>query len=245
MKVTVNECLLGSLSYNGQRCTAIKIIFVHSSIADEFIENFCVAVDKLKMGLPWEKDVAITPLAEEDKPKYLKKVIDDALEKGAKIVNKRGGIFDRSFVTPTVLYPVNKDMICYSEEQFGPVVPIVQYTDIEEYYKYLQESQFGQQAAIFSSGSKEHKKLLAEVIDVLSLQVSRINLNSQCQRGPDSFPFNGRKNSAFNTLSIFDAIRSMSIRTIVSTKENDENLDVVSDLLTTRKSKFFRVNYLQ
>jgi glyceraldehyde-3-phosphate dehydrogenase (NADP+) len=136
-------------------------------------------------------------------------------------------------------------MICYSEEQFGPVVPIVKYSDIEEYYKYLQESQFGQQASVFSTGSKELKKQLAEVIDVLSLQVSRVNLNAQCQRGPDSFPFNGRKNSAFNTLSIFDAIRSMSIRTIVATKENEDNLDLVTDLMTSKKSKFFRINYLQ
>jgi len=197
LKVTVSECVLGSLSYNGQRCTAIKIIFVHKSISDEFVKEFCVAVDKLKIGLPWDKDVAITPLAEEEKPGYLKKVINDALEKGAKIVNERGGIFDRSFVTPTVLYPVNEKMICYSEEQFGPVVPIVVYSDIEEYYKYLQESQFGQQAAVFSSGSKDFKTQLSEVIDILALQVSRININSQCQRGPDSFPFNGRKKFSF------------------------------------------------
>jgi glyceraldehyde-3-phosphate dehydrogenase (NADP+) len=245
MKVTVNECVLGSLSYNGQRCTAIKIIFVHKSVADQFVKEFCNAVDKLKIGLPWDKDVSITPLAEEEKPNYLKKVIDDAIDKGAKIVNSTGGIFDRSFVSPTVLYPVNDKMICYNEEQFGPVVPILSYDDIEEYYKYLQNSQFGQQAAVFSSGSKDYKTQLSEVIDVLTLQVSRVNINSQCQRGPDSFPFNGRKNSAFNTLSIFDAIRSMSIRTVVATKESEDNLDLVSELMTSRKSKFLRVNFLQ
>jgi len=52
------------------------------------------------------------------------------------------------------------------------------------------------------------------------------------------------KNSAFNTLSIFDAIRSMSIRTVVATKENDENLDLYSELMTSRKSKFLKVNFL-
>jgi glyceraldehyde-3-phosphate dehydrogenase (NADP+) len=54
------------------------------------------------MGLPWEKDVSITPLGEEGKPKYLLKVIEDAKSKGAKVVNERGGKFDRSFVSPTV-----------------------------------------------------------------------------------------------------------------------------------------------
>jgi len=62
LDIAVQECLLGSLSYNGQRCTALKIIFVHESVIDQFLPKFCAAVDNLKMGLPWEKGVAITPL---------------------------------------------------------------------------------------------------------------------------------------------------------------------------------------
>jgi glyceraldehyde-3-phosphate dehydrogenase (NADP+) len=242
MKTAVAESVLGSLSFNGQRCTALKIFWVHESVADEFVAKFTEAVDKLKIGLPMDKDISITPLAEEDKPKYLTEVIEDAISKGAKIVNKRGGQKDRSFFAPTVLYPVTKDMRAYNEEQFGPICPIVRFKDIEEYYQYVSDSQFGQQASIFSTG--KDRKLLAETIDVLSLQVSRVNLNTQCQRGPDSFPFNGRKNSAFNTLSVFDAIRSMSIRTVVATKENEENLEMVCELLTSKKSRHFRMSYL-
>lgn len=195
LEKSIPELVLGTLSFNGQRCTAIKIIFVHESIADEFVEKFSAAVDNLKIGLPWDKEKpAITPLAEWDsKPQYLKGLIDDALEKGAKITTKRYGI-DRSIVAPTVLYPVNKEMRVYKEEQFGPVVPIVKYKDIEEYYSFLLESQYGQQASVFSAGkTKETKTQLANVIDVLVHQVSRVNLNAQCQRGPDSFPFTGRK----------------------------------------------------
>lgn len=242
LKTTIPECVLGALSFNGQRCTALKIFWVHESIADEFVAQFSEAVDKLKIGLPFEKDSQITPLAEEEKPKYLQEVIQDALSKGAKVVNARGGQRDRSFVAPTVVYPVTKEMKCYNEEQFGPLCPIVKFKEIEEYYQYVTDCTFGQQASIFTSG--KDKKLLAETIDVLSMQVSRVNLNTQCQRGPDSFPFTGRKNSAFNTLSVFDALRSMSIRTIVATKETEENLDMVSEMLTSRKSKFLRCNYL-
>lgn len=98
------------MSFNGQRCTALKILFVHHSIADAFLAKFSEAVDALKLGLPWEKDTKITPLGDPDKPAYLKTVIADALAKGAKIANKRGGQVDRTFVAPTVLYPVSHDM---------------------------------------------------------------------------------------------------------------------------------------
>jgi len=57
LQSTVKECLLGSLSYNGQRCTALKILFVHEDIIDEFISSFINELEKLKIGMPWEKDV--------------------------------------------------------------------------------------------------------------------------------------------------------------------------------------------
>jgi len=122
--VAIKQCLLGALSYNGQRCTAIKIIFVHDSKIEEFLDKFSAAVDQLKMGLPWEKDVEITPLPEPGKPDFLRELIEDALKKGAKIVNKRQGV-DRTFVAPTIIYPANASMRIFTEEQFGPVVPVV------------------------------------------------------------------------------------------------------------------------
>jgi glyceraldehyde-3-phosphate dehydrogenase (NADP+) len=85
---------------------------------------------------------------------------------------------------------------------------------------------------------------LPELIDVLANQVSRININTQCQRGPDSFPFTGRKNSAYGTLSVFDALRTMSIRAIVATKEGEKNVRILEDLMLSRNSHFVRSEYL-
>ena len=71
MENAVKECVLGSLSFNGQRCTALKILFVHEKVADAFIAGFSDAVSGLKGGLPWDEGVAITPLPEPDKTRYL------------------------------------------------------------------------------------------------------------------------------------------------------------------------------
>ncbi len=57
LDLAVRECLLGSLTFNGQRCTALKILFVHSSICEAFLERFSEAVSKLKVGMPWEPGV--------------------------------------------------------------------------------------------------------------------------------------------------------------------------------------------
>lgn len=242
MKTTIDECILGTLSFNGQRCTALKILFVHESIIDEFVKQFCAAVDALKMGLPWESGVKITPLLEPSKPAYLRELIHDATSKGAAIVNANGGRFDRSFVSPTVLYPVDASMRIYNEEQFADVIPIVKFSRMEECLDYAINSHYGQQASIFTQDAKA----VPELLDVLVHQVSRINLNCQCQRSPDNLPFTGRKDSAVGTLSVYDALRAMSIRTLTCCKENDEaSVELFTNVMTSRKSTFLRADYLQ
>ena len=80
---------------------------------------------------------------------------------------------------------------------------------------------------------------MAQLIDPLVNQVCRLNVNSQCQRGPDKYPFNGRKDSAEGTLSVTDALRVFSIRTTVAFKDSGINREIVNDILDNRKSNFF------
>ena len=240
--IAVPECVLGSLSYCGMRCTAIKIIFVHESISGKFLEKFCATVDALPMGLPWENGVKITPLPEEHKPGYLRELVDDALGKGAKVANKRGNMFDRTFVAPTVLVNVNESMRVFHEEQFGPLVPVVSYRNLDEIFDYLSKSQYGQQAAIFG---KEDTRTISTLIDDLVHQVARVNINSQCQRGPDTMPFTGRKDSAIGTLSVTDALRCFSIRSVVATKVDREiNKKIVQEIVKSNSSRFLRLEHL-
>ena len=240
LQSTVKECLLGSLSYNGQRCTALKILFVHEDIIDEFISSFINELEKLKIGMPWEKDVSITPLPEPNKTDYLARLINDAVNKGAKVMNPNGGVFNQTVFYPAVLYPVNAEMKVYHEEQFGPIVPIVSYKNIETPLEYVQDSPFGQQVSVFGQNPDE----IANLIDPLVNQVCRVNINSQCQRGPDSFPFTGRKDSAEGTLSVSDALKVFAIRTLVAAKETDINKEIISTIVSERKSKFLSTDFI-
>lgn len=234
LDIAARECVMGSLSFNGQRCTAIKIIFVHTSIADKFIDKFTEAVKGLKRGMPWESNVFLTPLPEPDKPGYLKELIEDAEGKGAKVINDNGGRLTNTFFEPAVLYPVSLDMRVTQEEQFGPVIPIMPFDDINTVLEYLKDSDYGQQLSLFGNQAEE----VGLLIDKLINYVCRINLNSQCQRSPDNFPFNGRKDSAYGTLSVTDALNEFSIPTVVSAKESASEKLILSDIVNQKKSKF-------
>jgi len=239
MDVAVQECLLGSLSFNGQRCTALKILFVHETLAERFVDKFSKAVDALKIGLPFEPGVKITPLPEEGKPGFIQDLISDAVAKGAKIMNSKHGI-DRSLVFPAVVYPVTPQMKLFHEEQFGPVIPIAIFRKLDDIFEYLAASPYGQQASIFS----QDYTTISALVDVLVNQLSRVNINTQSQRGPDSFPFTGRKDSAYGTLSVFDALRVFSIRSLVATKDNQANTDILSNIVDGKTSNFLRMDYM-
>jgi glyceraldehyde-3-phosphate dehydrogenase (NADP+) len=240
IKLAVQETVLGALSFNGQRCTALKTIFVHQSIASEFIMLLKEQVAKLQFGLPWEKGVTLTPLPEPGKPAYLNDLIEDAKLHGAAVMNEHGGTIKETFFYPAILFPVNHKMKIYTEEQFGPIIPVIPFEDIEEPIQYIIESTHGQQVSLFSKNKSE----LASLIDPLVNQVSRVNINCQCQRGPDSFPFTGRKDSAEGTLSVVDALRSFSIRSLVAAKLTEENKHIINDIVSSQHSNFLSTKFI-
>jgi glyceraldehyde-3-phosphate dehydrogenase (NADP+) len=235
----VSECISGTLSFNGQRCTALKVLYVHEDIRESFLEKFSKAVDELQVGLPWENTL-LTPLPEPNKPAYIRDLIDDAVSKGATVMNTRGGEMTANYCFPAVLYPVTPEMKVYEEEQFGPVIPVLSFSDIQEPLDDMSASSYGQQVSLFGKNVTQ----LGPLIDTLANLVCRVNLNSSCQRGPDVYPFTGRKDSAVSTLSVHDALRSFSIRTFLASKDNEINNEILERLMASKKSKFISTDYI-
>ncbi len=240
LDLAVKECILGCLSFNGQRCTALKILFVEAAIVDEFLERFAAAVNALSFGMPWREGVFLTPVAEKGKADFLRELVSDAVAQGARVVNSAGATICGSFFFPAVLYPVHDKMRVYHEEQFGPVIPVLAFEKIDEPIEYMINSCYGQQVSIFGSDPDQ----IARLIDPLVNQVCRVNINSQCQRGPDTFPFTGRKDSAEGTLSVSDALRVFSIRTLVAAKQTDLNKQIITCIVRDHKSKFLATDFI-
>jgi aldehyde dehydrogenase (NAD+) len=240
IELAVKECLVGALSFNGQRCTALKMLVIHQSIVDMFLGRFIEELGKLTLGMPWDKGVAVTPLPDISKTRYMVELVEDAKAKGAKVLNAGGGTFCETLFNPAVVYPVKEGMKLYREEQFGPVVPVMSFENIETALDYVITSEHGQQVSIFSS----NPDLIGALVDPLVNQVCRVNINCQCQRGPDVFPFTGRKDSAEGTLSVTDALRSFSIRSMIAAKQTEESKRLLDEIILNQKSKFINTRFV-
>ena len=84
----------------------------------------------------------------------------------------------------------------------------------------VERSDVGQQASVFG----RDPDTIGRLVDHLANLVCRVNVNTQCRRGPDVYPFTGRKDSAVGTLSITDALRVFSIRSMVALPEGERSL---------------------
>ena len=240
VELTVKECIAGTLSFNGQRCTAIKMILVHQAIAERFLRRFCEEIGKLKIGMPWEKGVTLTPLPEMNKVAYMNDCIADAVGQGARVLNEGGGTSVETLFYPAVVYPVKDGMKLYREEQFGPLIPVAPFEDIETALEYVISSDHGQQVSIFGTDPEQ----IASLVDPLVNQVCRVNINCQCQRSPDIFPFTGRKDSAEGTLSVHDALRAFSIRTMVAAKQTEATKTLLDAIVLGHKSNFVNTHFI-
>jgi glyceraldehyde-3-phosphate dehydrogenase (NADP+) len=235
-----SECALGALSYNGQRCTALKILWVHKNAVGTFLEKLSAAVSALKCGMPWDEGVGITPMPDAERVAYQQVLMEDALSKGAHLVNPGGGSAEGTFFSPAILYPVDSSMRVYHEEQFGPLIPVASFDDIETPVRYVIDSPYGQQVSLFG----KDPGIIGRLVDPLVNQVCRVNINSQCQRGPDTFPFCGRKDSAEGTLSVSDALRVFSIRTVVAAKTTEANKTLVEAVVRDHRSSFISTDFI-
>jgi glyceraldehyde-3-phosphate dehydrogenase (NADP+) len=214
------EIVAGALTFNGQRCTALKHVLVARPVADALVERLVARVEALRVGMPWEDGVTITPLPDPEHPAFLAGLVADAVGKGARVVNRGGGDWKGTLFRPALVSGVPPDAKLFTVEQFGPVVPVSVFDHPDEALAAVDRADLGQQASIFG----QDRATLGHLVDHLANLVCRVNLNTQCRRGPDVYPFAGRKDSAVGTLSIQDALRVFSIRSLVALTQKEAGL---------------------
>lgn len=203
LDLTASNIVSGAYSYSGQRCTAVKRVLVVDKVADALVEKIKEKVEKLSIGNPLEiDDVNIVPLINGKAADFVVELIEEAKEKGAKLLV--GGNREGNLVYPTLFDYVTTDMRLAWEEPFGPVLPIIRVKDKDEAIAIANESKYGLQSAVFTENINE----AFYVAD--RLEVGTVQVNNKTERGPDHFPFLGVKASGIGTQGIKYSIEAMT-----------------------------------
>ncbi|MDA3129624.1 NAD-dependent succinate-semialdehyde dehydrogenase [Aliibacillus thermotolerans] len=173
----------------GQTCVCSNRMYVHESIAEPFAEKMAKAVENLTVGDGLEEGVTIGPLIDEDAIEKVEKHVEDAKAKGAKIVS--GGVRHEKgdlFYTPTVIMNATEDMLCMTEETFGPVAPIATFKTDEEAIERANDTDFGLAAYVFTKDLSRAFRISE------ALEYGIVGVNDGVPSTPQA-PFGGMKES--------------------------------------------------
>lgn len=203
LDLAVKNIVAGAYSYSGQRCTAVKRVLVENEIADVLVEKIKNEVEKLSVGSPLDKDdVVVVPLIDEKAADFVEELMEDAKAKGATLVT--GGQREGKLIYPALFDNVTKEMRLAWEEPFGPVLPIIRVSNMEEAIDIANESEYGLQSSVFTQDIEKAFYIGNR------LEVGTVQVNNKTERGPDHFPFLGVKSSGMGTQGIKYSIESMS-----------------------------------
>lgn len=171
----------------GQTCVCVNRVYVHESIADAFTKKLVEKASALKVGNGLEDGTDIGPLIDETAIEKVQQHVDDAKEKGAQVKlggNSTGGLF----FEPTILTGVTDDMICMTDETFGPVTPITTFKTEDEAISRANDSIYGLAAYVFTENITKGIRISEQ------LEYGIVGLNDGIPSTPQA-PFGGFKQS--------------------------------------------------
>jgi len=146
----------------GQVCNCCERVYVHSSIKDIFLEKLIAGMNAVKVGNPnEEKDLDMGPLVEANALKSVEEKVEKAIRQGAKLAcgGKRLGT-KGYFYAPTVLTDCTQKMDIIQEETFGPVLPVVEFTDIEDAIAWANDCEYGLTSSVYTQNLDVAFKLI-------------------------------------------------------------------------------------
>lgn len=206
----VKQQVPASFGYAGQVCISTQHILAHSSIYEEFKEKFVQATEDAKTGDPLDRDVVCGPVISDEDADRILEWIDKAESEGATVLC--GGQRSGRVIEPCIVENVTRSMTLGCEEVFGPVVTLQSYETDDEALKWINASQFGLHAALYSQDVRRINRYIQEV------EVGGLIVGDSPALRFDAMPYGGVKNSGFGREGVLNTYLEMTEEKTIVTK---------------------------
>ncbi|WP_028923490.1 aldehyde dehydrogenase family protein [Pseudonocardia acaciae] len=201
------QCCRAAFRKAGQVCTSVQRIYVHASVAEEFVSRLGKAASELVVGDPEDDATDVGPMISEAAAQRAQEWVEAAVAAGARVA--LGGRRDGAVITPTILTDVPADARVVCEEIFAPVVSIIPFTETEDALRAVNDTPYGLQAGIFT------RDLNTAFRAARALRVGGVVINSTSSTRADLMPYGGVKDSGYGTEGPRYAIREMTEERLV------------------------------
>jgi acyl-CoA reductase-like NAD-dependent aldehyde dehydrogenase len=195
LDVAARNVAIGRFFNAGQACLAIKRVFVFDSVADEFISRLSARAKRLKLGTGTDETAQMGPLHSEKQRAEIESQLQDAVSRGGRVVaggsRPSGEQFTKGwFFEPTIVVDVPDGARVWTEETFGPLLPIRRVQSLDEAIELANSSEYGLGSSIFTKDMAKAQR----AIDELEAGYTWVNA---VQIAHDELPFGGTKHSGY------------------------------------------------
>ncbi len=190
-KAIAKKIFFASFVNSGQVCMAIKRIYVHDSLYDELCTALVAEAKAARLGDGLDPETQLGPLQNKMQYDKVVAIIEDTKRSGAKFLTG-GDIPDTPgyFIPPTLVTDVEQSSRIVTQEQFGPIVPILRYSDLDDAIARANDTRFGLSGSVWTSDPERGREIAAQ------LEVGTAWVNQH--RATSAFvPFGGAKESGY------------------------------------------------
>lgn len=162
------EIVDGAIFNSGQSCCSIERVYVHEKVHDAFIQEIKKVLANYRVGDPFNEKTQIGPVISQKARENILSHIEDAIKGGARDETPANTTFDNlppvgNFVKPTLLTGVTHSMRVMAEETFGPVIPVMKVKDDSEAIRWMNDSDLGLTASVWTKDVATGEKLIQEI----------------------------------------------------------------------------------
>ncbi|QDW27986.1 aldehyde dehydrogenase family protein [Pedobacter sp. KBS0701] len=194
----------GAFYNNGQSCCSVERIYVHEKNYDDYLNAFLTEVKSWKSGSPTADGTYIGPLTRKEQIAVLKTQVEDALNKGAKLLTGGKALVGKGYYfEPTVLTDVTNDMLVMQEESFGPIIGIMKVKDDAQALNMMRDTDYGLTASVYTADQARAEKILSQ-LDAGS------GYWNCCDRVSAALPWSGRKYSGIGATLSHQGLRAFT-----------------------------------
>lgn len=180
--LAAHAAVWGAMFNAGQTCVSVERVYVLDQVYDQFVDAVVRDVAKLQVGAG--EGNAFGALIDDDQVAVTERHVADALAKGARaLTGGKRGAGSGSFYEPTVLVDVDHTMLCMTEETFGPTLPIMRVSTVDEAVRLANDSPYGLSAAVFSK-DLERAEAVAVRLDCGGVNINDVISNLMCTTAP-------------------------------------------------------------
>jgi acyl-CoA reductase-like NAD-dependent aldehyde dehydrogenase len=202
LELAVPRTVMSAFANSGQVCLSLQRLYVHASIADDFLERFVAATHALKVGNPVERDCDVGPMISDEAADRADQWIKEAVNQGATLA--AGGRRQGRMLWPTVTTNTRPEMKVMCREAFAPLVCVITYREFDEAVRLLGDTPYGLQAGVYTRDL--HKAFHA----VSALDMGGIMVNDTPIFRVDHMPYGGNRMSGIGREGVRYAVEEMT-----------------------------------